>query len=55
MKKGLPERIAFYTRKVADRVSIHPSKKLPDRFKFRKERLALYKKLMHEQIKEAGY
>jgi hypothetical protein len=55
MKKGLPLRIAYYLSKVVDKNSVHISKKQPVRFKYRNERLALYKKLMHEQIKEAGY
>lgn len=50
VKKGIEHRIAYYTRKVAERWSIHPAKKQPRSFKFRNERLAIYKKLMHEQI-----
>jgi hypothetical protein len=55
MKKDVTHRIAFYLKKVAEKGSIHPAKKPPNRFKYRNERLVLYKKLMHERIKEAGY
>jgi hypothetical protein len=55
VKKDIVHRIAFYLKKVADKSSIHPSKKQPTRFKYRNERLRLYKRLMHERIKEAGY
>lgn len=55
MKKGLSHRIAYYTRKVAESCSVHPSKKQPTSFKYRGERLKLYKKIMHDQIKAAGY
>ena len=45
----LDKRIAYYTKKVADYGSIHPSKR---RNSFRHERLLLYKKLLHEKIYE---
>jgi hypothetical protein len=53
--KNVTHRIAYYLKKVAEKGSIHPAKKQPTRYKYRNERLALYKKLMHEKIKEAGY
>jgi hypothetical protein len=53
--KTLPERIAYYTRKVAERVAHHPAKKLPAKFTYRHDRLIAYKKRMHELITEAGY
>ena len=54
-KKDLNLRIAYYTRKVAEMSSIHPSKALPAAYKFRSQRLILYKRLMHEQMAAAGY
>jgi hypothetical protein len=53
--KTLPERISYYTCKVAERSSHHPSKKLPARYTYRHERLTQYKKRMNELINEAGY
>ncbi len=53
--KTLPDRIAYYLRKVADKGSIHPAKKQPAAYKFRHQRLMLYKKLMHEEIERSGY
>ncbi|CEG29600.1 hypothetical protein [Bacillus sp. B-jedd] len=55
MKKVLDRRIAFYTRKVADYGSIHPSKVRPARHKHRHSRLMCYKALLFNQIEEAGY
>jgi len=55
MRKNVTHRIAYYTRKVAERGSIHPSRKQPRSFRYRYERLALYKKLMNEEIIKAGY
>jgi hypothetical protein len=55
MEKPLDQRIAYYTRKVAERGRIHPSKKQPRSYTFRSERLMVYKKLMHQQIEERGY
>jgi hypothetical protein len=54
-KKDITRRIAFYTKKVAEYGSIHPSKALPIKYRFRNERLALYKKLMHQEIENGGY
>jgi hypothetical protein len=51
MKKGVAHRIAYYTRKVAEKFSIHPAKKPPRSYTYRHERLMAYKKMMHEQIK----
>lgn len=53
--KPVVERIAYYTRKVAEKGSIHPSKAFPPSYKYRNDRLKLYKRLMHEQIKKEGY
>lgn len=53
--KSLPERIAYYLRKVAERGSVHPAKKQPAAYKYRHQRLMLYKKLMHEQIERSEY
>lgn len=50
MKKDVTLRITYYLRKVAERGSIHPSKKLPVKYTYRHDRLMLYKKLMHQQI-----
>lgn len=55
MKKDLTHRIAYYLKKVAEKGSVHPAKKQPRSYKYRSERLMLYKKLMHQQIKAAGY
>jgi hypothetical protein len=55
VEKGIEHRISYYTRKVAEKGSIHPAKKLPARYTFRADRLAYYKKRMHELIKEGGY
>lgn len=52
MKKGITHRIAFYTRKVAELGSIHPSKVQPRSFKYRHQRLMQYKDRMHELINE---
>jgi predicted transcriptional regulator len=48
--KHITHRIAYYLRKVAEKGSIHPSRKQPVRFKYRNERLMVYKKRMHELI-----
>ncbi|WLR53591.1 hypothetical protein LC048_13770 [Mesobacillus subterraneus] len=53
--KIIDQRIAYYTRKVAERVSHHPAKVLPAKYTYRNYRLMLYKRLMHQQIKAAGY
>ncbi|MBP3038047.1 hypothetical protein J9303_00810 [Bacillaceae bacterium Marseille-Q3522] len=55
MKKDITHHIAFYVRKVAERGSVHPSKVLPRRYKYRGDRLKLYKKLLHAAIVESGY
>ncbi|MEF7566089.1 hypothetical protein V4V35_24155 [Bacillus infantis] len=48
--KDITDRIAYYTRKVAERGSHHPSKKLPRAYTFRSQRLMAYKKLMDQLI-----
>ncbi|MGD6871197.1 hypothetical protein ACQCU1_03250 [Sutcliffiella horikoshii] len=52
VKKEISQRIEYYTRKVAQRVTVHPVKKQPRSFKYRNYRLMLYKKLMHEEIRK---
>jgi hypothetical protein len=55
VKKDISHRIAYYVGKVAERAAHHPSKKLPDAYKYRSERLMTYKKRMHELIAKGGY
>jgi hypothetical protein len=50
MKKDVTHRIAYYLKKVAERSSHHPAKKLPAKYTYRHQRLMNYKKLMHELI-----
>ncbi|MEK4149051.1 hypothetical protein NST02_18470 [Robertmurraya sp. FSL W8-0741] len=51
MQKDITHRIAYYTRKVAERVSIHRSKVLQPSMTYRDMRLIAYKKRMNELIK----
>ncbi|WP_339147674.1 hypothetical protein [Sutcliffiella sp. BMC8] len=51
-KKEVVHRIEYYTRKVAQRAAVHPSKKQPRSFKYRSYRLMAYKKMMHEEIRK---
>ncbi|MBS4191781.1 hypothetical protein KHA94_16445 [Bacillus sp. FJAT-49705] len=53
--KPISERIAFYTKKVAERFSVHPAKDMPRKYTFRHERLMAYKKRMHELFADQGY
>jgi len=55
MKKSLAFRVSYYVKKVAERGAIHPAKKLPRSYKYRYQRLALYKKLLQREIIAAGY
>jgi hypothetical protein len=55
MNKQLVDRIAYYTRKIAEKGSIHPSKKQPRAYTYRNERLMVYKKLMHQLIEKEGF
>jgi hypothetical protein len=55
VNKQLVERIAYYTRKVAERRSVNKAEKLPNSYTFRHQRLMTYKKLMHQQITSADY
>ena len=58
MKKDVTHRIAYYTRKVAENVSIHPAKKQPRSYMYRSERLKVYKEMMHKEIdrvKKVGF
>jgi hypothetical protein len=50
MSKDVVERIVYYTRKVAEKSSVHPAKKQPRAYTYRHQRLLKYKALMHEQI-----
>lgn len=49
-RKGIVQRIAYYTRKVAEKSSIHPAKKPPRAHTYRHQRLLKYKAMMHKQI-----
>lgn len=51
MNKPIIERISYYTRKVAERGSLHPSKPLPNNYKYRAERLMKYKNTLNELIR----
>lgn len=55
LKKDVCDRIAFYTRKVAEYGAVHPARKQPKSFKYRQIRLLAYKKRMHELFREGGY
>ena len=50
MNKDITHRISYYLKKVAEKTSIHPAKKPPRSYKYRQQRLLLYKKLMHQEI-----
>lgn len=50
LMKNITHRISYYVRKVAERWSIHPSKKPPRAYTYRAQRLLKYKTLMHQQI-----
>lgn len=54
MKKDITRRIAYYTKKVAARGAVHPARKQRQAFKYRNERLLLYKKLLRELIENAS-
>lgn len=47
--KSLDARIAYYTRKVSEYLSIHHTK---PRNRYRSDRLLAYKKAMHKRIQE---
>ncbi|WP_366160624.1 hypothetical protein ABXS71_16995 [Bacillus infantis] len=49
-KKDLTHRIAYYLKKIAEKGSVHPSKKPPRSYAFRNQRLAAYKKRMDQLI-----
>jgi hypothetical protein len=55
VNKDITHRIFFYTKKVAERMSIYPSKALPAAYTYRSQRLSLYKKLMDERIALMGW
>ncbi|MFP7444321.1 hypothetical protein SFC50_11535 [Bacillus infantis] len=55
MEKDKLARLAFYTRKVTERMSHPRSKKLPRAYTFRSQRLMAYKKQMNQLIVEGGY
>lgn len=48
--KDITHRIAYYTRKVAERGSVHPAHLKPKSHTYRADRLLKYKAMMHEQI-----
>lgn len=48
--KSIPHRIAYYTRKAAEYGSIHPARVKPKAYRYRVERLMVYKQLLHKQI-----
>ncbi|ARK32179.1 hypothetical protein BkAM31D_21300 [Halalkalibacter krulwichiae] len=50
--KNIDHRISYYLTKVAQKLSIHPSRKQPKSYTYRNDRLMLYKKLMHRQIEK---
>ncbi|MDQ0254896.1 hypothetical protein J2S74_002278 [Evansella vedderi] len=50
--KTVAHRIAFYTGKLADYVSVHPAKARPRRHKYRQQRLKQYKIALHILIEE---
>jgi hypothetical protein len=55
MNRELIHRISYYTRKVAEKSSVNLADKHPKWFTYRNQRLIAYKRLMHNQIKQAGY
>jgi uncharacterized protein YnzC (UPF0291/DUF896 family) len=55
MNKELIDRISYYARKVAEKSSVNLAEKHPKWFTYRNQRLTAYKRLMHDQIKQAGY
>lgn len=52
MKKTVQHRIAYYTRKVAQKSAIHPAKKPPRSHTYRHERVMQYKAAMMNLIEE---
>jgi hypothetical protein len=46
-KKTAVDRITYYLKKVAQKGSVHPSKKQPRSYTYRNERLRAYKAAMH--------
>lgn len=48
--KRIDQRIAYYTRKVAERVSHHPAKELPASYTYRTDRLLCYKRKLRQLI-----
>ncbi|KAB2334294.1 hypothetical protein [Bacillus mesophilum] len=52
MNKDIQQRIDYYAKKCTERIKHKPSISLPRNFKFRNERLALYKIRMHQLIEE---
>ncbi|MCM3487857.1 hypothetical protein M3689_00900 [Alkalihalophilus marmarensis] len=51
MNKSVCERIAYYTKKLAQRVRVHPAHRLPRAYTYRNERLQQYKKRLNELCK----
>ncbi len=52
MKKDVQHRIAYYTRKVAQKSAIHPSQKPPRAHTYRHQRLMNYKAAMMREIEK---
>lgn len=50
LKKDVTHRIAYYTRKVAQKGAVHPAKKPPSSHTYRHQRLMQYKEAMHKLI-----
>lgn len=55
MEKRSPEKIAYYLEKLTQYGSVHLAKKQPRSFTYRKQRLACYKRLMHELFVKEGF
>jgi hypothetical protein len=53
--KTIDQCIAYYTRKVKERVLHHPAKALPVAYTYRNYRLMLYKRLLDQRIQDTGY
>lgn len=48
MKKEITERIAYFTKKVAEKGAVHPARVQPRSFTYRYQRLMVYKAMMHK-------
>lgn len=52
VKKSVVHRIEYFTRKVAEKLSVTPAQKQPRSYKYRSQRLKIYKELMHKEIRQ---